>query len=199
MPPFTAYSGHHFERHVALSPQQVWQVGICTAPLQDQEIPVSGAAVGERGRCGARTGSSSGTWPGSSSGRGGSPGSRSGGGTSGRGFPGGLSCGGSDGCPGLIGGSSCGSIGISRLSSFELMDQRRCAGNVPAAWNVTPGRCGECARKFSRGPTMYYAGSTRKPARGKCTTTSPARGSCLRMAMWCDESATISPLTLILP
>ena len=50
--------------------------------------------VGLSGPCG---GSSSGVWPGSSSGRGGSPGSRIGGGASGCGFPGGSSCGGSVG------------------------------------------------------------------------------------------------------
>jgi hypothetical protein len=78
--------------------------------LRSGYIPAS--VAGELGPCGPRTGSSSGVWPGNSSGRGGSPGSCIGGGTSGRGLPGGLSCGGSDGCPGLIGGSSRGSIGI---------------------------------------------------------------------------------------
>jgi len=77
-------------------------------------IPPS-VGEGVPGRCGPRTGNSSGLLPGKSSGRGGSPGSRRGGGTSGRGLPGGLSCGGSDGCPGLIGGSSCGSIGASLI------------------------------------------------------------------------------------
>jgi hypothetical protein len=86
--------------------------------------PSVGDGVG--GRCGPRTGNSSGLLPGSSSGRGGTPGSRIGGGTSGRGLPGGLSCGGSDGCPGLIGGSSCGSIGVSLIRK-----QRRGDGNVP--------------------------------------------------------------------
>jgi hypothetical protein len=75
-------------------------------------MPASAIGEGALGPSGPRTGNSSGTRPGSSSGCGGSPGSRIGGGTSGRGLPGGLSCGGSDGCPGLIGGSSRGSIGM---------------------------------------------------------------------------------------
>ena len=83
-----------------------------------------GEGVG--GRCGPRTGNSSGLLPGNSSGRGGSPGSCTGGGTSGLGLPGGLSCGGSDGCPGWIGGSSCGSIGVSLIRN-----KRRSDCNVP--------------------------------------------------------------------
>lgn len=137
IPPFIAYSGDHFKRYIALCLRQVRRVGTCIqlSAHQSQEIVVPRDAWGERGPCGPGAGSSSGVRPGSSSGHGDSPGSCSGGGTSGRGFPGGLSCGGSDGCPGLIGGSSCGSIGISQLSSFDLMDQRRGAGNVPAASN----------------------------------------------------------------
>jgi hypothetical protein len=99
--------------------------------LQSQEIAAPDAAVGDCGRSGRRTGSSSGVRPGNSSGRCGSPGSCSGGGTSGRGFPGGLSCGGSAGCPGLIGGSSCGSIGIRCFRHFTPIYQRRGTGNVP--------------------------------------------------------------------
>src|ERR1700761_2182247 len=78
---------------------------------------MSTAGGGDDGPGGPRTGSSSGIWPGSSSGLCGSPGSCIGGGISGRGFPGGLSRGGSVGCPGLIGGSSGGSIGMHRLAS----------------------------------------------------------------------------------
>jgi hypothetical protein len=48
-------------------------------------------------------------------------------------------------------------------------------------------------------PLGRYAGSTRNPARGKCTTTSPVMGSLRRIAMCWDESATISPRTPILP
>jgi hypothetical protein len=131
--PFIAYSGGQFKRYVALSPaagQSNSDLHAGSAPFKS-EIQVPGAAVGERGPCGPRAGSSSGVRPGNSSGRGDSPGSCIGGGTSGRGFPGGLSCGGSDGCPGLIGGSSCGSIGIWCFRHFTLTDQQRGAGNVP--------------------------------------------------------------------
>jgi hypothetical protein len=44
----------------------------------------------------------------------------------------------------------------------------------------------------------YQAGPTRKPARGKWTTISPARSSRRRMAICRAESETISPLTAIL-
>ena len=70
------------------------------------------AGLGVLGPFGPRTGNSSGTLPGSSSGRGGAPGSRTGVGTSGRGFPGGTPGGGSFGVPGVAGGTSGGSIGI---------------------------------------------------------------------------------------
>jgi hypothetical protein len=73
---------------------------------------MSVAGLGADGPGGPRTGSSSGIWPGNSSGRGDSPGSRTGTGISGRGLPGGLSCGGSVGLPGVAGGTSGGSIGI---------------------------------------------------------------------------------------
>ncbi len=73
---------------------------------------LSAAGLGADGPGGPRTGSSSGTRPGNSSGRGDSPGSRTGTGISGRGLPGGLSCGGSVGWPGVAGGISGGSIGI---------------------------------------------------------------------------------------
>lgn len=43
------------------------------------------------------------------------------------------------------------------------------------------------------------ASNTRKPARGKCTTTSPARGSWRRIAMCWADRATISPATRTLP
>ena len=95
--------------------------------LGKSEIPPSVAGEGVDGPCGPRTGSSSGIWPGNSSGRGGSPGSCIGGGTSGRGLPGGLSGGGSEGCPGLIGGSSCGSIGI-YIATLRLSPR---SGRVP--------------------------------------------------------------------
>ena len=72
----------------------------------------STAGFGVVGDDGPRTGNSSGTLPGSSSGRGDSPGSRTGAGTSGRGLPGGDSSGGSVGVPGVAGGISGGSIGI---------------------------------------------------------------------------------------
>ena len=47
-------------------------------------------------------------------------------------------------------------------------------------------------------PESYRAGTVEtgqheKPARGKCTTTSPAFGSWRRIAICCGESATISP------
>jgi len=71
------------------------QIGLSARQIDDPAIGGEGV-----GRCGPRTGNSSGLLPGSSSGRG---------------LPGGLSCGGSDGCPGLIGGSSCGSIGVSLI------------------------------------------------------------------------------------
>jgi hypothetical protein len=130
---FIARSGAGFKPNFHIVPCGVSAV---TGPSPGKlSTPASVAGEGVVGPCGPRTGNSSGVRPGNSSGLGDSPGSRIGGGTSGRGFPGGLSCGGSDGCPGLIGGSSCGSIGISQLSSFRLMVQRRGAGNVPAASN----------------------------------------------------------------
>jgi len=42
-------------------------------------------------------------------------------------------------------------------------------------------------------------GSTRNPARGKCTTTSPTRSSMRRIAMCCAERERISPPTSTLP
>jgi hypothetical protein len=88
---------------------------------------VSVAGFGIVGPCGPRTGNSSGTWPGNSSGRDGSPGSRTGGGTSGLGLPGGSSRGGSVGLPGVAGGISGGSIGI----TGQPYDYRRCRDAYP--------------------------------------------------------------------
>jgi hypothetical protein len=111
MASFIAHSEGHFKLQVSIFPLAA--IG-CTpdrsmAPVPPirsfkSTFPVSVAGEGVFGRCGPRTGNSSGVRPGNSSGGGGSPGSCIGVGTSGRGFPGGLSCGGSDGWPGLIGG-----------------------------------------------------------------------------------------------
>jgi hypothetical protein len=95
-------------------------------------IPASVAEEGVPGRCGPRTGSSSGVRPGSSSGRGDSPGSWIGVGTSGRGLPGGSSCGGWVGLPGVGGGISGGSIGISPFPESLSPRQRPQSGNVPS-------------------------------------------------------------------
>jgi hypothetical protein len=124
-PLFIAHSGDDFK--------PVLHIVCCgkSAAPGKSVIASSVAGDGAPGPCGPRTGNSSGTRPGSSSGLGGSPGSRIGGGTSGRGLPGGLSWGGSDGCPGLIGGSSSGSIGMSVFSGISIRDQRRRGGNVP--------------------------------------------------------------------
>jgi hypothetical protein len=103
---FIAHSGDDFKSALHIVP-----CGISAASGKSV-MPASAIGEGALGPSGPRTGNSSGTRPGSSSGCGGSPGSRIGGGTSGCGLPGGLSCGGSDGCPGLIGGSSRGSIGM---------------------------------------------------------------------------------------
>jgi hypothetical protein len=124
MPLFIAHSGGDFKPALYIVPCGIF------AASRKSAIPTSVAGV--LGPCGPRTGSSSGTRPGNSSGRDGSPGSRIGGGTSGRGPPGGLSGGGSDGCPGLIGGSSIGSIGMSVFSGISIGDQRRRGGNVPS-------------------------------------------------------------------
>jgi hypothetical protein len=104
---FIAHSGDDFKSALHIVP-----CGISAAQGKSVMPASPTGEEGAPGPSGPRTGNSSGTRPGSSSGCGGSPGSRIGGGTSGRGLPGGLSCGGSDGCPGFIGGSSSGSIGM---------------------------------------------------------------------------------------
>jgi hypothetical protein len=80
------------------------------------------AGFGVAGPFGPRTGSSSGIFPGNSSGCGGAPGSWIGGGMLGRGFPGGSSRGGSVGEPGVVGGISGGSIGVGIASPMGECD-----------------------------------------------------------------------------
>jgi hypothetical protein len=114
-PLFIAHSGDGFKSCFHIVPRGISGVPGLMSGAEPGKSVIAASVAGVLGPCGPRTGSSSGMWPGNSSGRDGSPGSRIGGGTSGRGLPGGLSCGGSVGCPGLIGGSSCGSIGIWRF------------------------------------------------------------------------------------
>jgi hypothetical protein len=122
---FIAHSGRDFKSTPYIVP-----CGISAAPGKSA-VPASVAGI--PGPSGPRTGNSSGTRPGSSSGVGGSPGSRIGGGTSGCGLPGGLSCGGSDGCPGFIGGSSSGSIGMLRaFPGLQLETNGAAAAMFPA-------------------------------------------------------------------
>lgn len=49
------------------------------------------------------------------------------------------------------------------------------------------------------GPAGVQAGSTQKPARGKCTTTSPTSGCARRIATSCSDEATSTPAIGSLP
>jgi hypothetical protein len=98
-----------FMAHSATAFKPKFHVVPC-AVVEDQAVSVAG--LGVCGPLGPRRGTSSGSFPGSSSGRTGAPGSRTGVGISGLGLPGGIPGGGSVGVPGVAGGISGGSIGM---------------------------------------------------------------------------------------
>jgi hypothetical protein len=110
-PPHMDVCGKSRERGITSS-RELGEPSLHISSICACSIHVSVAGFGVRGPVGPRTGSSSGTLPGNSSGRGDSPGSSTGAGMSGSGLPGGASGGGSVGWPGVAGGISGGSIGI---------------------------------------------------------------------------------------